>query len=254
MPIGVSPAPYVSFENPGERHGGTIVDFRIVQAVDFDTKRPLYFCDGGRGFDPYDEDGKPNQPITQWEITVDTGEEDDNGDTERRIFLDPRRGKRGTALEGKRGGDAVTAAIRKAGAHRVGLEIGGRLTLTFTGKAKDGNGPKTNTWTAEYEPPVGGPGSGKPVNETIYLVGGGTWPRPEDHVATANPAARIPNASVENPADQGPAATFAEQRQAHDLAAATREATDQLARAHASSPLLNRSAPAATVFEEKPPF
>ena len=39
MPIGVSAAPYVEFEKVGDRHGGEIVGFRVVQKVDFDTRR-----------------------------------------------------------------------------------------------------------------------------------------------------------------------------------------------------------------------
>jgi hypothetical protein len=177
MPIGVSSAPYAKFVNPGDRHGGEIVDFRIVQTIDYDDKRPLYLEQGDDGkwkksYAPFGPDGKPNDPITQWEITVDTGVEDENGDTERRIFVDPRKGRRNTLLEGKRGGDAVAIALKKAKAHRVGLEIGGTFFLISGEQVRDGNGPKTNTWTAEYTPPAGGPGTGKPVDEMPWLVGG----------------------------------------------------------------------------------
>jgi hypothetical protein len=117
----------------------------------------------------------PNDPIVQWEITVDTGVEDDLGDTERRIFVDPRKGRRKTVLEGRRGGDAVAVALKKARAHRVGLEIGGTFFLTAGEKVQDGDGPETATWTAEYQPPAGGPGSGTPVDEMPWLVGGGRY-------------------------------------------------------------------------------
>lgn len=180
MPIGVSSAPYAKFPQPGVRHGGEIVDFRVVQTVDFDSKRPQYLQvdeDGEwkKTFAAYRSDGKPNDPICQWEVTVDTGVEDENGDTERRIFIDPRKGKRNTLLEGKRGGDAVAIALKKAKAHRVGLEIGGRFFLIAGEKVRDGSGPLTNTWSAEYEPPEGGPGSGRPVDEMPWLVGGGRY-------------------------------------------------------------------------------
>lgn len=181
MPIGVSSAPYAKFAKAGDRHGGEIVDFRIVQTVDFDSKRPQYLQqdpdDGSwsRVFAAHSPDGKPNDPIVQWEITVDTGVEDQHGDTELRIFVDPRKGKRNTLLEGKRGGDAVSIALKKAKAHRVGLEIGGRFFLVMGEKVRDGAGPMTNTWTAEYEPPADGPGSGKPVDEMPWLVGGGRY-------------------------------------------------------------------------------
>jgi hypothetical protein len=181
MPIGVSSAPYAKFVNPGDRHGGEIVDFRVVQTIDFDSKRPQYLQqdpDNGawsKVFSAYGPDGKPNDPIVQWEITVDTGVEDENGDTERRIFVDPRKGRRNTLLEGKRGGDAVAIALKKARAHRTGLEIGGKFFLISGPKVKDGTGPATNTWTAEYEAPEGGVGTGKAVDEMPWLVGGGRY-------------------------------------------------------------------------------
>lgn len=179
MPIGVSSAPYAKFPEAGARHGGEIVDFRIVQTTDPKTRRPQYLQQGDDGawaksFSPFAVDGKPNDPICQWEITVDTGIADENGDTELRVFVDPRKGRRGTTTEGKRGGDAIASALKAAKAHRVGLEIGGRLFVTFDGKVVDGEN-KTNTWSAEYQPPTGGPGTGKPVDEMPWLVGGGRY-------------------------------------------------------------------------------
>lgn len=177
MPIGISRAPYLKFEKPGDRHGGELVDFRVVQKTDFDTNRPQYFAarsdGGGKTFDPFASDGSPNQPICQWEFTVDTGVADELGETERRIFLDPRKGQKGTPLEGKRGQDAVEIALKKAKAHRVGLELGGKIFIQFDGKLRsDKKSPETTTWSAEYEPPEGGPGSGKVVDEVPWLVGG----------------------------------------------------------------------------------
>lgn len=179
MPIGASSAPYAKFTNPGDRHGGEIVDFRVVQNADVESRRPLYLeqtADGkwAKSFAPFAPDGRPNDPICQWEITVETGVEDENGDTERRIFIDPRKGRRGTTTEGKRGGDAVAIALKKAKAHRVGIEVGGKIFVTYNGKVADGNN-KVNTWSAEYEPPAGGPGSGKPVDEMPWLIGGSRY-------------------------------------------------------------------------------
>lgn len=180
MPIGVSSAPYAKFGQPGVRHGGEIVDFRVVQTTDQETRRPLYLQGEGDGkwiksYSPFGSDGRPNDPICQWEITVDTGIEDEHGDTELRIFVDPRKGRKNTLLEGRRGGDAVALALKKAKAHRVGLEIGGTFHLISGEKVREGTGPLTNTWTAEYEPPAGGPGTGKPVDEIPWLVGGGRY-------------------------------------------------------------------------------
>ena len=175
--IGASRAPYAAFKTPGEKVGGEIVDFRVVQKTDMDSKRPMYFeqDDEGKGrksFRSYAPDGRPNDPITHWEITVETGIEDEDGETERRLIIDPRRGAKGTLLEGKRGLDAITKALKQAKAHRVGLEIGGKLWMTFHGKVRLGTGPETGTWSAEYEPPAGGAGAGKELNEMPWLVGG----------------------------------------------------------------------------------
>lgn len=240
MPIGVSQAPYAKYPQPGVRHGGEIVGFRVIQTTDQESRRPLYLqrnADGSwtKTFEAYAPDGTSNDPITQWEITVDTGVEDDNGDSELRIFVDPRKGRKNTLLEGKRGGDAVAIALKKAKAHRVGLEIGAKFFMTSGEKMRDGTGPLTNTWTAEYEPPEGGPGSGKPVDEVPWLVGGERYVRHTERHDFTRPT----TAPVDNPVDQG---------------ARVHEVTDQLARAHASSPVLNKPETRQGSFDDEPPF
>jgi hypothetical protein len=226
MTIGVSRAPYAAFKTAGDRVGGEILDFRLAQKTDMDSKRPMYFEQNAEGkgtksFRPYGLEGRPNDPITHWEITVETGIEDEDGDTERRIIIGPRRGVRGTALEGKRGLDAITKALKQAKAHRVGLEIGGKLFMTFLGKVRVGTGPETGTWSAEYEPPVGGVGSGTPVDETPWLVGGGRYDKQTElakweasrnagtAAAAASRAAATPTATG---ADDDPWATSAAAR------------------------------------------
>jgi hypothetical protein len=180
MPIGTSLAPYLPLVE-GERVGGKIVDFRIQQKSDYDTNRPLYFVrsadgKGGKGYEPFDADGKPNEPICDWVFTVDTGVADETGDTERRIFLDPRKGQKGTAVEGQRGRDAVEKALKVAKAHRVGLEIGGSIFITRGPKVAPKRGDaQCVTYAAEYEPPAGGPGTGTAVDEVPYMIGGGRF-------------------------------------------------------------------------------
>lgn len=201
MPIGTSLAPYLPLKE-GEEVGGEIVDFRVQQKSDYDTNRPLYFCrtadgKGTKGFEAFDSDGKPNEPICDWVFTVDTGEEDENGETERRIFLDPRKGQRGSAVEGKRGRDAVEIALKKAKAHRVGLEIGGSIFITRGPKVAPKRGDAACvTYTARYEPPADGPGSGKPVDEVPHLIGGGRF----------DPSARELKAEVHRTAFSAPLA------------------------------------------------
>lgn len=245
MPIGVSSAPSAKFKNPGDRHGGEIVDFRVTQTTNYKTRRPQYLQNNESGwekvFTAYAPDGKPNDPITQWEITVDTGVENEHGDTERRIFVDPRKGKRGTTVEGKRAGDAVAVALKKAKAHRVGLEIGGRFFLIMGPKVRDGD-YEVNTWTAEYEPPEGGPGSGTPVDETPWLVGGGRYDKQAEldkWERSQMPALResVAAAQAADPAVSSP----------------VQEAIDRGRRAHESSPVLNRPA-APPADDDEPPF
>jgi hypothetical protein len=244
--IGISAAPYAKFVKAGDRHGGEIVDFRVVQTTDFDSRRPQYLESDDEGkfsrvFNPFRaSDGKPNDPICQWEITVDTGVEDENGDTERRIFVDPRKGRRNTLLEGKRGGDAVALALKKAKCHRVGLEIGGSFYLTAGEKVRDGSGPATNTWSAEYTPPAGGPGTGKPVDEIPHLVGGGRYDKVAELAKWESTQGTALQASIA--AAQQKAPTHAE-----PVAAAPRAEIPGLAN-HASSTVLNGS-PTTTVAD-----
>jgi hypothetical protein len=250
MAIGVSRAAHVKFEKPGQRAGGEIVDFRVVQKTDFDTNRPLYFQDGEDGgdgektFRPFSPDGKANRPICQWEVTVDTGEADETGDTERRIFIDPRRGKRGTALEGKRGLDAIEAALKKVRAHRVGLEIGGLLFMTYQGTEREApKKPETTTWTAEYVPPAGGPGTGKPVDEVPWLVGG----------ARFDPAARDLRTRVR---EQREEAGSAEGGSGGNYADRVRESADRLAdHGRRTAERLGHGAPTVSrPVDDEPPF
>lgn len=254
MPIGVSSAPYAKFTKPGERHGGKIVDFRVVQTSDFDSHRPQYLeelIDGGwaKTFAPFRSDGRPNDPICQWELTVDTGVEDADGDTEKRIFIDPRKGKKNTTLEGKRGGDAVAIALKKAKAHRVGLEIGGTFFLISGEKVKDGTGPMTNTWTAEYEPPEGGPGTGTSVDEQPWLVGGARYDKAAEltkwEKRTELPALAASVASAQDKAAQTTDNPW-------PVSAGGQGVLDRLKRAHETSPRVNPRA--AAVDDSEPPF
>lgn len=252
MPIGGSSAPYAKFAKSGDRHGGEIVDFRVVQTVDFDTKRPQYLQQDEDGswkktFHAYREDGRPNDPIVQYEITVDTGIEDAHGDTELRIFVDPRKGRRNTLLEGKRGGDALAIALKKAKAHRVGLELGGTFFLIAGEKVRDGSGPATNTWSAEYTPPAGGVGAGKPVDETPVLVGGKRYDK--DAELNRWESAQMPALQQSVANAQAAAAPV------HSEARATAPATSPQAGASATAGIRETtvSAPAAS-YDDEPPF
>jgi hypothetical protein len=192
--IGTSLAPYHALVE-GSTITGEIVDFRVQQKSDYDSNRPLYFVrgadgKGGKGFEPFDADGKPNEPICDWVFTLDVGVEDENGETERRVFLDPRKGAKGTAVEGKRGRDAVEIALKKAKAHRVGLEIGGTISITRGPKLAPKKGDaQCVTYTAEYTAPEGGVGSGTLVDEVPHMIGGGRFdPNERGDAPVATPA------------------------------------------------------------------
>lgn len=257
VPIGTSAAPYAKFENTGDRFGGEIVDFRVVQNSDQKVRRPLYLQEPAytgkweKTFSAFAPDGRPNDPICQWEITVDTGVEDSDGDTERRIFIDPRKGRRGTTVEGKKGGDAIAIALKKAKAHRVGLEIGGQLFVTFDGKIQDGD-TKVNTWSAEYEPPADGPGTGTPVNEMPWLVGGARYDKVAElakweaaRAAGAAGAAAVQAATPTAPATQPAGDDGLAERQAEALRRIERAQTNNSA---------TRDSMAKRRQDEEPPF
>jgi len=211
MPIGTSLAPYAPLVE-GKEIGGEIVDFRVQQKTDFDTQRPLFFVKDattgrvGKGFESHAADGTPNRPICDWVFTVDTGVEDENGDTERRIFLDPRTGQRGSDVEGKRGGDAIAIALKKAKAHRVGLEIGGTIFITRGPKMAPRRGEaQCVTYTARYEPPAGGVGTGEAVDEVPWLVGGERYSSTPKFGPAAQLAAMPSAATPVGDADASPA-------------------------------------------------
>lgn len=201
MAIGTSLAPYHALVE-GQEFGGEIVDFRIQQKREYEANgigAPMFFertSDGKtvRTSSAFDASGKPNVPICDWVVTVDCGVEDDNGDTERRIFIDPRKGARGTDVEGRRGQDAIVNALKQAKAHRVGLEIGGQLFITRGPKVAPRKGePACVTYTARYIAPVGGIGTGRPVDETQYLTDGTAYSRnARPTAAPAQPPVDVP--------------------------------------------------------------
>jgi hypothetical protein len=215
-------APIAKFTSIGQRIGGRIVDARLVQTSDFKTRRPEYWEEKAKTFAPYAADGTPNEPKAQLELTIDTGERDESGETERRIFI-----------KNKRQFEALRAAL-KASRARQGLMIGGEIWMTLTGKEASEGAEDANTWAIEYRPPAEG---GTDVPEEVHLVGGGTWSRGAAPVEPRRFAAG--QAATPPPADPG-------------LAERTREVVEQLGRAHASSPLAERMGLGRK--DEEPPF
>lgn len=122
-----SGAPACKFPDVGDTHKGKIVDAQKRQQSDMKTGRPLTWDNG----DP------------RWEIviTIDTGQPDDSGETNRRLFA------RGGMLK------AIREAVAEAGTQ---LEIGGELTVRYTGDGEPTqrgfNAPKL--YKAKYTPPA----------------------------------------------------------------------------------------------------
>lgn len=146
--------PGVKFESPGDTVTGPIVELGASQQTDYKTKEPLNWPDG--------------KPRMQVEVKVktslrDSSIEDDDG--VRRLFV-----------KGKILTNAVKDAVRATGAK--GLEIGGVLTVTYTGDApaeKGLNAPKL--YEAEYVRPNPAAaanaalGLAEPASQTLHATG-----------------------------------------------------------------------------------
>jgi len=119
------------FDTHGDSLTGTISDTELRQQTDFDTGTPLVWDDG--------------RPRMQLVVTLATDQRDASNaedDGTRRLYVKSKLQQ------------AVSAAVRKAGA--AGLEIGGKLTITYVGddepKRKGMQGAKL--YTAEYASPA----------------------------------------------------------------------------------------------------
>lgn len=122
----------------GDTVTGDIVDMKKRQQTDFQTGAPAFW-----------NDGNPKMMLV---VTLQTDIQEDEGDEGlRNVFL---RGGNYTALKGKGTASlvAVKDAVKKSGKP---IEIGGRLTLQFSGEgaapAKGMNPSKL--YTALYQPP-----------------------------------------------------------------------------------------------------
>jgi hypothetical protein len=102
--------PAVKFPAPGSTIKGTITGKpQIRQQRDFKTKDLLFF-----------EDGQPREMLV---ITLATAERDPDATDD--------DGLRNLYVKGRNMKNAITAAVRKAGATGRGLEPGGILTVTY---------------------------------------------------------------------------------------------------------------------------
>lgn len=195
--------PTAKFLQVGDSCTGTIVEIGQTQRTEFKRDGsigdPMFWSGGkpvaGAEVDP--RSGQPNQPVMDHVITLETGQPDENGETQRRIFV---KGKSELA--------SIKEACIAAGVRDV--ELGGKLQKTWASGGRPGGADVDNprVYSYRYAPPKGG-------------------------VTAQAPA----------PAPVAPAQT----------AAAVHEAMDRMQRAHASSPVLNKTR-ANPGFEEEPPF
>ena len=111
----------------GDTHKGKIIAAEKRQQTDYATGTPKTWDNG--------------EPMWEIVITLDTGIEDENGETHRRLFV------RGAMLK------AVREALKDANAK---LEVGGELAVRYTGDGepskKGFNAPKL--FKAKYTPPA----------------------------------------------------------------------------------------------------
>lgn len=154
-------APSAKFATVGDGIDGDIVGVRRTQQTEFKTNIPLYWESKTKSTNRTNPaNGQPNDPMLQTEITLDTGVPDENGATERRLFV---RGKRMT--------DALKHAVQQGGGGRDGLLIGGKLACTFYGtEASAGGGSDAKLYRFSYNPPAAGEGR-RPDNTPVLYDG-----------------------------------------------------------------------------------
>lgn len=155
-------APGAKFTHVGDGIDGDIVGVRRTQQTEFKTNIPLYWENKQKSTHRTNPaTGGANDPMLQTEITLDTGVPDENGATERRLFV---RGKRMT--------DALKQAVQAGGGGRDGLLIGGRLACTFYGtEASTGGGSDAKLYRFAYGAPAAGEGR-RPDNTPVLYDGG----------------------------------------------------------------------------------
>lgn len=126
-------APGVKFADPGATVEGTIVSFVARQEREYDRNNP------GQGALKFFKSGDPIMGIV---VTLAT--------TLRDPMLAHDDGQRSVYVEGQHLKAAVRTAVQAAGAS--GLEVGGRLRITFTHRENPADTGSRKYWTAEYTP------------------------------------------------------------------------------------------------------
>lgn len=147
-------APYADFRAQGTHYEGPIIRTGQVQSRKFVP--PHQRAAGKQGELEFWPDGKPKMTAI---ITIQT--------TLRDPSIEGDDGQRSLWIKGKSMTDSVKDAIKRAGAARRGMEVGGWLSMTFTHETEpefDGGSP-TKHYKVEYMPPEESP------QDNINIVG-----------------------------------------------------------------------------------
>lgn len=111
--LGSESVPSASFLTKGTTHEGEILDLKMRQQLDIKTRKPMFWDNG---------DPKMQLVVTLQTEEIDDEIEDDDG--RRRLYVKFKLR------------DAIAEAVREADAIDSGLEVGGWLSVTFTGQDK----------------------------------------------------------------------------------------------------------------------
>lgn len=134
--------PTAKFEKIGDIVSGTIVEMYQHHRTEFGTGIPMYWHNrkptAGVETDP--QTGKPNDPVTDPVIVLDTGTPDEYGETRRRLFVK---------------GKAMVAAIQDARRAAKARDISeyGKLSCQWA-SGKGGQIGPPRVWKFEYEAPT----------------------------------------------------------------------------------------------------
>lgn len=174
--MGGGGAPSWKFTDPGTTRTGTIkAPPQAHQEKDYDPNNP------GGGKPKFYPSGDPIMGITVEVATDerDAGIEDDDGT---RTFW----------IEGRYLKDAVRSAVRAAGAN--GLEVGGRLQVTFTHREDPTDKRSRKYWDVKYTPAGNNALMADQAPQAATAATPAATPAPVDQPATAMPPAPQPAA------------------------------------------------------------
>lgn len=153
--------PTAKFTQIGDSVVGRIVDIGQQQRTEYlrdgGIGEPMFWSGGrpvaGAEMDP--RTGQPNKPVMDHVITLETGAADENGVTERRVFV---KGKAELA--------SIKQACKDAGVRDI--EVGGVLKKTWISGAGGTSDPRVYEY--KYKAPAGDDDQARAVREAVPEV------------------------------------------------------------------------------------